>query len=284
MKKLLKRMAVVIISVLTFFSFAGCNALDAIYKAAFATIDIIYSNPISLSAAMDKVKDYIKKTYPDKDYQIDKFYRKSTNDYVAEVSSPTGVDEYFEIGLSANGHIEWNTHGNVSGGYNTEKRLQSEYGKFVTQKKKNHEPFPYDIYATLRFNYYYGYTKHKDAFLPKDLEVNGVYDVEALGKVQGLLIIRAEVEKPTVKKAAEILLQLKEYADEIGIPFYRVKIELYSIGRMGDNFLAGKPKVDVREFFYPDIYEEGMVERVRAAHEATCAYYETHSKSLEMDY
>jgi hypothetical protein len=102
--------------------------------------------------------------------------------------------------------------------------------------------------------------------------------------VQGLLIIRTELEEPTVKKTAEILLQLKEYADEIGVPFYRVKIELYSIGRMGDNFLAGKPKVDVREFFYPDIYEEGMVERVRAAHEATCAYYETHSKGREMDY
>jgi len=58
-----------------------------------------------------------------------------------------------------------------------------------------------------------------------------------------------------------------------GVKFYVIDCVL-EYPKNEDSSKKQEGRVEVREFLYADIYEEGMVERVKASDEAANAYYD----------
>ena len=70
---------------------------------------------------------------------------------------------------------------------------------------------------------------------------------------------------------AEILLGIRECFDKSGIGFYVIDCVLEY--PRDENGFAEDGRVELMEFLYSDIYEDGRVERVAAANEAAKEYY-----------
>ena len=109
------------------------------------------------------------------------------------------------------------------------------------------------------------------------VELDKKYDIRELAKTAGYLVIYVEDELVTMERAAEVLLQLKELFDQRNVPFYAIDFVLeYPRKEEGGNIKEGR--VNVEGFLYSDIYEEGLVERIRSADEKLNAYYEEQDK------
>ena len=68
-------------------------------------------------------------------------------------------------------------------------------------------------------------------------------------------------------------MELKQVFDRRNVPFYAIDFVLeYPRKEEGGTIKEGR--VNVEGFLYSDIYEEGLVERVRVADEELNAYYE----------
>lgn len=63
--------------------------------------------------------------------------------------------------------------------------------------------------------------------------------------------------------------------NEGGVPFYSINFVL-QYPRLEGNGTRPEGQVEVMEFLYTDIYEDGMAERVKSANEAAIAYYQKH--------
>ena len=83
----------------------------------------------------------------------------------------------------------------------------------------------------------------------------------------------------TNEKAAEILLKTKELMDQSGISFYSVELCLrYPPYDAEKSYERPEGEIDLKDFLYTDIYEEGMVERVAKCAEDTQNYYNEQDK------
>lgn len=104
----------------------------------------------------------------------------------------------------------------------------------------------------------------------KDLELDKEYDIYGLGRTAGTIDFYVNSEKITAEKAAEYLLLIKEYFDKEGVPFYAIDFQLSEPMQEGST----SDYINLTGFLYEDIYEEGLVERVQAAHDAEKYYME----------
>ena len=109
------------------------------------------------------------------------------------------------------------------------------------------------------------------------VELDKKYDIRELAKKAGYLIIYVEDDTVTVERAAEVLLELKEVFDRRNVPFYAIDFVL-EYPRKEEGGTTKEGRINVEGFLYSDIYEEGLVERVRIADEELNAYYEEQDK------
>ena len=108
--------------------------------------------------------------------------------------------------------------------------------------------------------------------MPLALELDGLYDVQELGKKAGHLVLYVYDEEVSVERAADILLEVKKQMDAGGVNFYVIDFVLeYPKPEDGGHWKEGR--VETMEFRSEDIYEEGMVERVYEANEKAIAYH-----------
>ena len=106
----------------------------------------------------------------------------------------------------------------------------------------------------------------------EDLELDGIYNLAELGSQAGHLVLYVTEDTLSFERAAEIMLDIRRIMDDAGVGFYAMDFVL-EYPRNEDGTRNSEDQIDVNNFLYEDIYEEGMVERVAAADKATKEYY-----------
>ena len=233
-----------------------------------------FGNPVSKLLATKTAEKHLAEVYPDTDYYIEKVgYNFKFSDYYAVIKSPSSIDTVFDLHISMLGKLGYDTFENVTDRFTTAQRLEGEYRALVASMLEN-EAFPYtaDIaFGTLEIypgediesgsNEFPSY-----AIDQRKLELDKIYDINELGKRAGTLVIYVDSDEVTAEKAAEIMLNIRKYFDSKGICFAAMDFTLQypkpEEGVRPDDYIGAE------DFFYGDIVEENLVERVKEADEA----------------
>ena len=95
--------------------------------------------------------------------------------------------------------------------------------------------------------------------------------LRALGAQAGHLVYYLQEESPSLERLAHWLLEIRRMMDEAGVPFVDIDLSLRYLRDENDR----RPHSDlyVLHFPYEEIYEEGLLERVKAANADAIAYY-----------
>ena len=266
----------------------GCLIILVLFLCAAAyVLNAFFGNPISSYLAQRAAEKYIQENYAHLDLQVDWFgYTFKTNDYYMIVSVPESKDIHFSVYVRPNGSVRYDTYDSVTSGWNTWQRLEDEY-RARTNALFDAEDFE------LRNDIAFGELKTaEDAvgdYQPisygvdlAGLVLDGEYDISELAKENGHIIFYMQHEDVTFETAARGMLRLKEILDENGIPFFAMDFVLRLPREEGQPGNGG-PVINVREFPRSDIHEEGMIERVRAAHEQLEAYYAEQDKEMKQE-
>lgn len=252
----------------------------------------LVGNPISKMLATNTAEKYLAEHYGNTDYYIRSVnYSFKDAKYLAHIASPSSVDTYFSFRIDMDGRFMYDNYEDyVTSGFNTANRINMEYRDLVDSVLES-PSYPYitDIcFGDLRIEDTQEvvpeaakpYLSHpSDISLKyKDLELDKQYDISKLGAEYGHLVLYICDETVTVEKAAEILLETKRLMDEAGAPFDTVEFEL-SYPRPED-FDTPRKEGEIRALYFraDDIYEEGMIERMREADENADAYYDAMDK------
>ncbi len=247
-------------------------------------------NPVSRFLATKTAKEHLEEHYGDTAYKIDEvMYSFKDGHYYAKVSSPDSIDGDFSIEIDMLGRLiddHYDTY--VADGTNTARRLDMEYRDLVDSVFQS-DTFPYvtDIdYGMLEFipeSYYTDEKIHNEVkdlrdipwygIIYEDLIIDGTYDVRELGKTAGHIILYVDTEDVTIEKACEVLLDVKSRLDNAGIGFYCIDLVVEYPRTFDEAPVRKEGRINVDEFLYTDIYEEGLYERVKAAHDELTEYY-----------
>lgn len=240
----------------------------------------LVGNPISRMLSTSTAEKYIAQTYAGTDYYIERVsYNFKDGNYHAFIKSPSSIDTEFSLYLTMLGELRLDTYEDVLDGSNTARRLEQEYRKLV-DSVFSIPKFPYICsidYGTLEIypEELIGNPLVTDvpayALNQDELILDKVYDIRELGRQAGHLVIYIDSDTVTIETAAEIMLDIKARFDDAGVPFAAMDFEL-QYPRPTD---GKRPEgdVSVSQFLYEDIYEDGMVDRVKAADKALKEYY-----------
>lgn len=235
----------------------------------------LVGNPISKSIATKEAKAYLEKNYAHVDCYIERvdFNFKNTN-YYAVVKSESSVDTHFSIYLSGMGKVMYDTYDSVENKWNTARRLDQEYRELTDQVFES-ESFPYKegiVYGSLEIGRKedmdsVGTDMPEYALIQDDLELDGVYDIRAIGAQSGELVLYVDSTTVTVEKAARVLLEIKQYMDDAGVPFRAIDFMLqYPPSEEAEG--EEEDLIWIENFLYENLYAEGLEERIRQADEA----------------
>ena len=229
-------------------------------------------NPISKWLAQRAANAYLEEQYPGTDYYIERlgFSFKST-DYYAHVRSETSIDTQFTLHIDMLGNVYFDTYESVTGGFVTARRVEQEYRQLTDQIFEN-PSFIYkseiqygtlEIYPQEAFDDPHVTDIPEYALVQDELILDKIYDVRELGRQAGHLIVYIDNQELSFENAANILLDIREIFDSANIPFYAIDLTLRTNGE----------RINFDHFPYEDIYEDGLIERIKAAHEELEAYY-----------
>ncbi len=239
----------------------------------------LVGNPISKMLATNTAKQYIKENHPDMDYQLDGVtFNFKFVCYNAYFTSPSSPDSSFALMLGMDGKIVHNYYeAHVTDRGNTARRLEEEY-RAAVGKVLDNPAFPYNShidYGELQF-IQEEYKNEPDvpayALITNDLELDGIYDINELGAKAGKLTIYIYDDTVTVERLADVILDIKGMFDDAGVSFYVMDCVLEYPKPESGEWKQGR--VEVMNFLYSDIYEDGMVDRVQASNNAAEDYYD----------
>ena len=239
----------------------------------------LVGNPISKAVATNTAEKHLEETYADKDFEIERvFYSFKDGYYHAFIYSPSSIDSDFTILIDMWGKMRYDTYKDrVLSGGNTADRIGRDYRETV-DKVLDSQAFPYNAhigYGDFKFyprEHLKEHTVPEYALITEDLTLDAFYDVNELGAKHGMLTIYIEDNTVTVERLSKILLDIKTIFDNAGVKFYMIDCVL-EYPKLEDG-KRREERVEVMNFLYSDIYEEGMVERVKASDEAANAYYD----------
>ena len=239
----------------------------------------LVGNPISKAVATNTAEKHIEENYADKDFEIERVtFSFKDGYYHAFISSPSSIDSDFTILVDMWGKLRYDTYEDrVLSGGNTADRISRDYRAEV-DKVLDSQAFPYnehigygdfDFYPRVHLE---EYSVPEYALITEDLTLDAFYDVNELGAKHGKLTIYIDDDTVSYERLAEILLDIRRIFDDSGVKFYVIDCVL-EYQKNEDSSKKQEGRVEVREFLYADIYEDGMVERVKASDEAAKAYY-----------
>ena len=239
----------------------------------------LVGNPISKAMATNTAEKHIEENYADKDFEIERVtFSFKDGYYHAFIYSPSSIDSDFTILVDMWGKLRYDTYEDrVLSGGNTADRISRDY-RAVVDKVLDSQAFPYnehigygdfDFYPRVHLE---EYTVPEYALITEDLTLDAFYDVNELGAKHGKLTIYIDDDTVSYERLSEILLDVRSIFDDAGVKFYVIDCVL-EYQKNEDSSKKKEGRVEVREFMYADIYEEGMVERVKASDEAAKAYY-----------
>lgn len=241
-------------------------------------------NPVSKMLAKNTAEKILEIDYKNKDYQIDDVtYSFKDGYYHAKISSPTSIDSYFYLSINMFGQLKYDNYASITDGYNTADRLNEDYRKLTDPIiEKLRLKYKGDIgYGRLeirpRESIKYENSSEIDYDIPKyviaqeDLELDKLYDIREFGKSVGYITFYVDTNDITTKNAANILLEIKKEFEEAGAPFKAIDLTLRAPIEETNN--QNQEQIDLLEFDTDDIYEEGLVERVKKADKEAKEYY-----------
>ena len=240
----------------------------------------LVGNPISKAVATNTAEKHIEENYADKDFEIERVtFSFKDGYYHAFIYSPSSIDSDFTILVDMWGKLRYDTYEDrVLSGGNTADRISRDY-RAVVDKVLDSQAFPYnehigygdfDFYPRVHLE---EYSVPEYALITEDLTLDAFYDVNELGAKHGKLTIYIDDDTVSHERLAEILLDIRRIFDDSGVKFYVIDCVL-EYQKNEDSSKKQEGRVEVREFLYADIYEDGMVERVKASDEAANAYYD----------
>ena len=239
----------------------------------------LVGNPISKAMATNTAEKHIEENYADKDFEIERVtFSFKDGYYHAFIYSPSSIDSDFTILVDMWGKLRYDTYEDrVLSGGNTADRISRDY-RAVVDKVLDSQAFPYnehigygdfDFYPRVHLE---EYSVPEYALITEDLTLDAFYDVNELGAKHGKLTIYIDDDTVSYERLAEILLDIRRIFDDSGVKFYVIDCVL-EYQKNEDSSKKQEGRVEVREFLYADIYDDGMVERVKASDEAAKAYY-----------
>ena len=239
----------------------------------------LVGNPISKAVATNTAEKHLEENFADKDFEIERvFYSFKDGYYHAFIYSPSSIDSDFTILVDMWGNLRYDTYEDrVLSGGNTADRISRDYRTEV-DKVLDSQAFLYNEHIGYGdFEFYprvhlEEYSVPEYALITEDLTLDAFYDVNDLGAKHGKLTIYIDDDTVSYERLAEILLDIRKIFDDSGVKFYVIDCVL-EYQKNEDSSKKQEGRVEVREFLYADIYEDGMVERVKASDEAAKAYY-----------
>ena len=239
----------------------------------------LVGNPISKAMATNTAEKHLEENYADKDFEIERVtFSFKDGYYHAFIYSPSSIDSDFTILIGMWGNLRYDTYEDrVLSGGNTADRISRDY-RAVVDKVLDSQAFPYnehigygdfDFYPRVHLE---EYSVPEYALITEDLTLDAFYDVNELGAKHGKLTIYIDDDTVSYERLSEILLDIRRIFDDSGVKFYVIDCVL-EYQKNEDSSKKQEGRVEVREFLYADIYEDGMVERVKASDEAAKAYY-----------
>ena len=250
----------------------------------------LVGNPVSKWLAKRAAEKHLEEVYGDTDFEIERVGFNFKNiDYYIHIKSPSSEDSSFSLQIDMFGNLLLDTYeSRVLSGENTQDRLYMEYRGLVDEVLEAPDyPFTsYIAYGDLKVGFSAPDIEAGVPYWPEsyvildNVELDKKYDIRELAEQAGYLVVYVEDEVVTIERAAEVLLELKEVFDQRNVPFYAIDFVLeYPRKEEGGTIKEGR--VNVEGFLYSDIYEEGLVERVRIADEELSAYYEEQDAKRE---
>ena len=239
----------------------------------------LVGNPISKAMATNTAEKHLEENFADKDFEIERVtFSFKDGYYHAFIYSPSSIDSDFTILVDMWGKLRYDTYEDrVLSGGNTADRISRDY-RAVVDKVLDSQAFPYnehigygdfDFYPRVHLE---EYSVPEYALITEDLTLDVFYDVNELGAKHGKLTIYIDDDTVSYERLSEILLDIRRIFDDSGVKFYVIDCVL-EYQKNEDSSKKKEGRVEVREFLYADIYEEGMVERVKASDEEAKAYY-----------
>lgn len=254
----------------------------------------LLGNPISKTIANNTAEEYLSENYSNMKLNVsDAFYNFKTGTYDVEIKSPTSKDTYFYLSISPFGKITYDSYeSDVVDRSNTFNRINESYSSKV-EKVFDSKDFPYES------EIYFGEIVDKEGLVVseseeytypvygldiKKLELDKDYDMYEMGKKAGHIVFYAEDDEVTVKKASEILLNIKNIFDKENIPFYAIDFTLEKPRNEEGTPNSDDTSIIVEHFLYEDIYEENLEQRISKAEKDLKKYYEImDSKKEELE-
>lgn len=261
---------------------AALVAALAIITGLGVFANALVGNPVSKWLATRAAEKRLEEIYGDTDFEIERIgFNFKDTDYYVHIKSPSSEDSSFSLQVDMLGNLKLDTYeSRVLYGGNTADRLYREYRALADEVLEASDyPFTSFIaYGDLKVGFQLpsveaGKYWPETYLLLDKVELDKKYDIRALAAKAGYLVIYVEDEVVTAERAAEVLLELKEVFDRRNVPFYAIDFVLeYPRKEEGGTIKEGR--INVEGFLYSDIYEEGLVERIRIADEKLNAYYE----------
>lgn len=265
MKKKILKTVVVIISI-------------ALVIGICVIVNAFVGNPISKHIATNTAEKHLEEKYSDRDFKIEKvIYNLKDGNYHAFIKSPSSIDSHFTVLIDMWGNLKIdNYEDSVLTGWNTANRLGNEYREKVDEILES-QSFPYAVdigFGDIEFiptDYAKDPSVPDYAIIIEDLKLDGEYDINELGSKAGKLTIYIDDETVSYERLAELILEIKKIFDDAKVKFYALDFVLEY--PKDENGTIKEGRVEVRDFLYADMYEEDMIERVKASDEAANAYY-----------
>lgn len=267
-KKILKAIALVL-------AIALCSGLAFFVNA-------LVGNPLSKHLAKTGAEKHLEQMHPDKDFYIDRItYNFKDGDYHVFVESPSSPDSSFSISTDLAGNIRWDSYEDrVERRVNTSERINKEYRQAVDNVFES-KTFPYKIdfgYGDIEFVEAVNLDQPITAdfaIIIEELELDGYYDIDELGRKAGHLVVYIYDEDASVKRLSEILLGIKETMNNAGVEFKAIDcvLEPPKPEEGYVNGYTGEERVEVEGFLYEDIYEKDLEKRVEKANEKMVEYH-----------
>ncbi|MEG1783009.1 MAG: hypothetical protein RR253_07150 [Oscillospiraceae bacterium] len=235
-------------------------------------------NPVSKMLAKNTAEKYINQQYANTDYLVEKvYYNFKDGGYYAKISSPSSVDTYFSVAITSLGKLCWDSYEDmVTSKRNTWDRVDNEYRK-ISEAVFDGADFPYDSdisFGSIREKY----SAEQDSIYKnfgldaETLVLDKLYDVRELGAKYGDITFYAHDETVSVKRAAEILIDITKILDENNVPFYSISFVLQK-PRVDDMPNPDNSTIHLTDFLHSDIYKSDLEKRVQKSHEETTAYF-----------
>ncbi len=239
----------------------------------------MFGNPVSEILVTKNAEKYISENWPDEGYVIEKIgYDFKTSDYYVEVKLEGSTDNHFTLYGGLNGKITFDTFDSaVKDKWNTAGRINDEYRKAVADAfGKEHFEFLCEIaFGDIAFAES-DCSEEEDvpeyAISLDSLILDGEYDIYEMGKNAGCLTVYVSDDEVSAEKLAEILLAVKKLMGGEKIGFRAINCVLEHKAREGEDF--SEERVEVMNFAFDDIYQEGLSERIEKADSEARAYYE----------